>query len=77
MKSSRVFVSLCIASIAQACTPGAVQDITLAPAPVEGDSFLTLDQLLPFMDGLDPNSLDMETLGQIGTCQRQWDTVGD
>lgn len=65
MKSSRVFVSLCIASIAQACTPGAVQDITLAPAPVEGDSFLTLDQLLPFMDGLDPNSLDMETLGQI------------
>lgn len=58
--------TLCIALLGHGCTPGAVQDLTLAPAPVEGESFLTVDQVVQYMDGLDPNSLDMEALGQIG-----------
>lgn len=63
--TSRFIAVICAVLAVEACTPAAVKDLTLSPAPIEGESFLTLDQVVPFMEDLDPRSLDLEMLSRV------------
>ncbi len=65
MNTRNLLGILCLAFLAEGCTPAAVKEVTLAPVPVEGPSFLTLDQVIPYMDDVDESSLDMEVLSRV------------
>lgn len=58
-------VATCALVALGGCTPAAVRDVTLTPAPVQGESFMTLEQVVPYLEGVDPATLDVEALGRV------------
>jgi hypothetical protein len=65
MKHSALVLCIIAEACLSGCSPSALKELPLTPSLATGPSFMTLDAVVPLLEGINPSSKDMDLFSRV------------